>query len=307
MKINAKLLALFLINGAVWGTSAFQAPKADVRPLTELNAAPFFATPSGYSEQSTATMDPMAGGPRSANASLSKRPSKAYGRNTDRVLVQGGSLRTWTFTSALVERVNVVLRSDGRPLNADIDLWHGPDNTPQKMAVYIEDGSLRPFDVVMESPKGDNTVAVRNTASLEYPLFAIVEAGVQGQGSVSNNISDKNAARIIQGGALKTYTFSAAVGSVQILLETDGRPLNSRLELLQGPNNNKQVIDIYTEDGYNRPFYCIVKTPGSGNVIRIVNTGPMEYPIMCAVEPFEVEPGFDASSMEKVGMPFPYL
>jgi hypothetical protein len=307
MKINSKLLALSFINGAVWGASAFQAPKAEPRLSTELNLAPFFATPSGYAEQNTATMDPNVSGPAQANASLQKRGPKSYGRSADRVLVQGGSLRTWTFTSSLVERVNVLLRSDGRPLNADIDLWHGPDNTPQKMAVYIEDGSLRPFDVVVESPKGDNTVAVRNTASLEYPLYAVVEAGIQGQGSVSNNISDKNAARIIQGGALKTYTFSAAVGSVQLLLETDGRPLNSRLELLQGPNNNKQVIDVYTEDGYNRPFYCVVKTPGSGNVIRIVNTGPMEYPLMCAVEPFEVEPGFDQASMEKVGMPFPYL
>lgn len=307
MKINTKLFALSLINGAVLGTTAFQTPKADVRLSTELNSAPFFATPSGYAE-ATSVNDPIANGPRAANASLLKQPTKRNGgRNADRVLVQGGSLRTWTFTSSLVERVNVLLRSDGRPLNADIDLWHGPDNTPQKMAVYIEDGSLRPFDVVIEAPKGDNTVAVRNTASLEYPLFALVEPGIQGQGSVSNLISDQNAARIIQGGALKTYTFSAAVGSVQILLETDGRPLNSRLELLQGPNNNKQVIDVYTEDGYNRPFYCVVKTPGSGNVVRIVNTGPMEYPLMCAVEPFEVEPGFDQASMEKVGMPFPYL
>jgi len=39
------------------------------------------------------------------------------------ILVQGGSLRTWTFRSPLVERVQVVLHSNGRPLDADIELW----------------------------------------------------------------------------------------------------------------------------------------------------------------------------------------
>merc|ERR1719353_887142 len=40
------------------------------------------------------------------------------------ILVQGGSLRTWSYRSPAVEQVQVVLGTEGRPLDADIELWH---------------------------------------------------------------------------------------------------------------------------------------------------------------------------------------
>ena len=203
------------------------------------------------------------------------------------VIIQGGSLKTWSFTSPMIERVQVTLRTEGRPMNADIDLWQGPDNTPQKMAVYIEDGNLRPFNAILETPRGQNAIAVRNTGQLEFPFYAGVETD---RSSPIDRRVDQNMEKTIQGGAIKTYSFAPSVGSVAILMKTDGRPLNARIELLQGPNNNKQVVDIYTEDGWERPFYSIVETPGTGNVVRIVNTAPMEYPLTATVEPYSIDP-----------------
>jgi len=197
------------------------------------------------------------------------------------ILVQGGSLRTWSYRSPSVEQVQVVLSTEGRPLDADIELWHGPDNTPCKMRVYVENGQLRPFSAVIETPRGPNTVAIRNIGQIEFPIAANVVAD-----HVDNPSPEcLSASTTIQGGALRTYPFDPSVDSVQVLLKTDGRPLNSRIELLQGPNNNKQVIELYTEDGCDRPFFCVLETPGSGNVVRVVNTAPVEFPMTAAVVP----------------------
>jgi len=201
---------------------------------------------------------------------------------SDTVLVQGGSLKTWSYRSALVDRVQVVLTTDGRPLDADVSLWQGPDNVPCKIRVYSEDGSTRPFRAVIATPySAANTVAIRNVGQIEFPLAANVISN-----AVDEPVSDfSDTSMIVQGGALRTFNFDSSVESVEVMLRTDGRPMNARIELLQGPNNNKQVIELYTEDGLERPFFAIIDTMGSGNVVRVVNTAPMEFPMTASVQP----------------------
>lgn len=213
------------------------------------------------------------------------------------IKVQGGSLRTWSFATPLIDSVQVHLRTEGRPLNANVELWQGPDNTPQKIAVYLEDGSIRPFRCTILTPQAQNAIAVRNTAQMEYPLMAGVEADLAttlpGEGTMQDRLAAIPCRRTIQGGAVFTMPFNPSVASVQILLKTDGRPLNCRIELLQGPNNVKQVMEVYTEAGDVRPFFTILDTPGTGNVVRIVNTSTIEFPISANVEPFLVEEAYD--------------
>jgi hypothetical protein len=144
---------------------------------------------------------------------------KSIWDTTAPVLVEGSSLRTWGFESMDVERVQVLLRAPPRDqrlpwgpassssslvFQASVDVWHGPDNTPQRMAVYLEDNqqadyphddydedgiggaeaqragsgsSSTPFTAIIETPGGYNTIAIRNTASsMDHPLLACVEA-----------------------------------------------------------------------------------------------------------------------------------
>ena len=267
---------------AVLALSALSAASAFVVQAPQgLKAAPLRADylPAGTVESLGAS--PMGGGAMAPAGALQDVNDIWETANT--VKVEGETLRTCSFDGS-IDRVLVGMRTEGRPLNADVELWQGPDNTPQKMAVYIEDGSLRPFTCVLETPRDSNAVAIRNTGMLEFPLEAVIEPDI-----MDGIIPDNGNGKIIQGGALNTTPFPPSVQSVAIYLKTDGRPLNARIELLQGPNNKKQVMEVYTEDGLERPFSVVVATPGNGNVVRIVNTATIEYPLTASCEPYLVE------------------
>lgn len=292
------VLSIFALTGA----SAFQLQRPAAF-TTSLNSQ--FSYGAGPADEPPRTVNPeMAGinggltGVTPPAANPTTKVAKDIWDTLTPVLVQGSSLRTWSFSNQNVKRVQVLLKTEGRPLNANVDLWQGPDNTPQKMGVYIEDGSLRPFCAVLETPRGQNAVAIRNTGQMEFPLSACVEADVEdANGNSSAGLDEvmktEKKPEIIQGGALKTYSFVPSVASVRILLKTDGRPLNARVELLQGPNNNKEVIELYCEDGMERPFFAILETPGVGNVVRVMNTAPVEFPMTCSIEPYVIDNEFE--------------
>ena len=96
-------------------------------------------------------------------------------REESTALIQGNTLRTWPLSTSYTDMIQVSLATEGRPLNANIEMWQGPDYTPSHMKVYIEDGNLRPLNAVLLTPSASNTVAIYNTGNLEFPFYATVE------------------------------------------------------------------------------------------------------------------------------------
>jgi hypothetical protein len=183
-----------------------------------------------------------------------------------------------------------------------VELWQGPDNTPQQLNVYTEDGKLRPIVCFMNTPFGRNSISIRNTAQLEYPLQAVLDPTKLPNSDQDaalaikmDRLSNANP-KLVQGGAVWTVPIPYHTNSLQLLLQTQGRPMSARIELLSGPNNVKQVMELYSEDGQLRPFYSIIQTPNIGNVIRIVNTATIEFPLTAVVA------GWDVDEVEENGV-----
>ena len=160
-----------------------------------------FPKTSDPADGSGSMFSPMDGnGPRN---SKKRRPAqdvvKSIWETSAPILVEASSLHTVDFEEPSVERVQVLLKkSDMDPfggtrkttreaLIARVDLWHGPDSTPQNLAIYLEDeededfshndaqyqsGNQRasstccdtPFSTIIETPYGHNTIAIRNIA-----------------------------------------------------------------------------------------------------------------------------------------------
>ncbi|KAK7237849.1 hypothetical protein SO694_00022218 [Aureococcus anophagefferens] len=76
---------------------------------------------------------------------------------------------------------------------------------------------------------------------------------------------------LVQGGAIRSYTFGAEVASVAVLLssaELGERNMKALIELTSGPNQVKQFFEIYCSSGYKNPFYAVIQTPDPATTIR---------------------------------------
>jgi hypothetical protein len=219
--------------------------------------------------------------------------------------VQGGSRRTWSYGSrpGRPDGMQFELGSDGRPVDAEFELWQGPDNTPVRTRVYGDDGYARPvYGSVGTGGRAwaTNTASVRNAGPLEFPIDANIGVDAPyppAYGRAYGRAPGQAVApapgpmyagerRRIQGGALRTFTIDPSVGSVQIELSSEGMPIYGKVEVLQGPNSDRQGIELYSDDGRGKPVSYILELPGYGSTISITNTGPIAYPLTATVVPY---------------------
>lgn len=207
------------------------------------------------------------------------------------VRVEGDTLKTWDLKDASTERVQLAIKSQGRPVDANIELWHTPSYIPTKFRVYTEDGRLRPVDTIIETPKHPKTVAVFNIAQQDFPFEATVAH--TGSGKAYESLKGIAPDHIQGANTVYSYTFGPEVDSVAVLLSTASsgeRNMKARVEVTSGPNQVKQFVELYASSGYKNPFYAVLATPGDSNVVRVINENTVEFPFDAWVVPLESGP-----------------
>ena len=197
--------------------------------------------------------------------------------------IQGGGSRK-TFTSTRDDPMVVELGSDSdRPIETEVELWQGPDNTPHRMRFYSQNGSMRPLRAMVDTTSTSGyggTMQVRNTGPMEFPMSGSVASGGYGYDSIP--AAHPADSITIQGGSLRTMSVNGDVDAVRVDLETQGLPLMATIELWQGPGEAMQVGQVYNDCG--RPFSMMIDTPyGYGSTVAIRNEGPMEFPIEASI------------------------
>lgn len=219
--------------------------------------------------------------------------------------IQGGSRHTYDNYGSS----QTFVETDGRPLDVEMEIWDGPNNTPTRVKMYSEDGRQRPMNILTDNMNGrGGTVSVRNTGAMEFPInagvssmnrgsYGVPEMMMRGQGimmqpSFSSQIGfvppSTSRGQTVQGGSLKTFSLPSSVNAVQVTITSDGLPVNAKLELWGTSSHIKQLAEVYNDNGQTRPFAAIIDVPGGENTIAVKNTGPLEYPIKVVVEPVEM-------------------
>ena len=221
------------------------------------------------------------------------------------VLLEGGdTIRTWTMPPN-TERVEYVVRSNGRPVHARVEMWLGPQRRLHGLDIYCEDGTETPLRGCFRMKKGCSTFSIRNIGKAEYPIFG----GCRPADKDWNKALDTNTMSIfnantkvhMQGDkAIRTWPIPSEVKSIQLIFfagRTGKRTTKAKIEILQAPDNRKQSYDLHC-GGSSQPYHCILETPGEGITLRIWNKNNYEFPFECVVVPYEIEDPVPSKHMQ---------
>jgi len=193
--------------------------------------------------------------------------------------IEGQTRKTWKFTDTSRDRVQVALGSEGRPVHADVHLWLGPNYTPFSIKAYSEDGKLRPVQALVGTKSKEVTVEVKNVGMSDFPIKAAANYAKGAMEALPIEMPATTQGERVDGQALRSYPLSPSSKQLEVILNTEGRQLKARIELLNAPNNPKQTFEVYASDGELTSLCVCFDTPDEGNTVRILNLSPQEFPL----------------------------
>uniref|UniRef100_A0A6S8XLC5 Uncharacterized protein n=2 Tax=Ditylum brightwellii TaxID=49249 RepID=A0A6S8XLC5_9STRA len=214
----------------------------------------------------------------------------------------GDTLRTWKMPQD-GERVEYVVKTNGRPMKAKIELWQGPIRKTHELTIDMQDGDKTPFRAILKYKKGPQVLKISNIGPYEFPLMAAVHVPTNERAEklrkMTEDLFEKSPKEFVQGGpggstkggAIRTFPIPNNVKSAQMIVwskEVSGKGSKALIEVLQGPNNPKQVLDFSVAGG-SQPYHCVFATPGEGVTIRFTSKQFLEFPTRIVVLPYEYE------------------
>jgi len=271
MKINCSIIALGVFQAISWSADAFnvQVSKA---------TSPIVLKSSNSDSTSPA---------ESGSATEAIPATSMYPINPTYETVQGGgTVRTYQMPP-WATNAQMAFKTNGRPLKATAQLWIGPIRTTHTMTINCMDGVQTPYMSTITFKKLAPVIRIFTSDSLELPVEASVWVPPPERSeTIAATIEEiwegatADEKKIIQGadvsgghGAVRTWEIPANVKSVQLVAwskDTSKKSLKAKIEVLQGPNNKRQDIDLQC-GGSTQPFHAVLQTPGSGWVIRVYN------------------------------------
>jgi len=83
----------------------------------------------------------------------------------------------------------------------------------------------------------------------------------------------------VEGKTRKTWKFNDLTKDrVQVALTSEGRPVNSDIQLWLGPDWTPFSMKAYSEDGKARPVQTLIGTRNKAAMIEVRNVGEYEFP-----------------------------
>jgi len=82
--------------------------------------------------------------------------------------LEGGAIKMQSVPAG-VDQIQVLISTEGKMLNAMIELLNGPNNVKVEYEIFTNNGELNSLFVVFECPEDGNAIRIRNLAPLEFP------------------------------------------------------------------------------------------------------------------------------------------
>lgn len=202
----------------------------------------------------------------------------------EEVRIEGQTRGTWKFGDTSRESVEIDMKSEGRPMQTEIELWIGPDWTPLKMQVYSQDGKVRPIKTIVGTRNKCAEVEIRNTGPYEFPINAKASYAKAPFDTMRDDMPLRVDGKYVEGNSVHTKFLEQNAKKVEVLLKTDTRQLNAKIEILNGPNNVKQAFEVFTNNGLLNSFCAVLDLPGPGHTVRVTNIAPLEFPCKAFIQ-----------------------